>query len=174
MPETESVTILADLQEIKRARKSETNTYSLTSGPRSPTKIEYSGQRLSLYLLVDVYKRRGHRSWGLWIGFWPSISESTTEGPVKLDGTWGVWKDWTIKRKCFCRGGRRRKVNKAVAIFVPIWVSQIIWRALSWYLPTNHRYINRLASPEPKWANEILIKPRVESTHPTDDLISSY
>lgn len=42
-----SVMILADLHDGKRLWKSETKTYSLTSGPRSPTKMEYSGVRSS-------------------------------------------------------------------------------------------------------------------------------
>lgn len=40
--------ILADLQDGNRLWKRETRTYSLTSGPRSPTKILYSGPRSSL------------------------------------------------------------------------------------------------------------------------------
>ena len=48
MPDSGSVMILADLQEGNRLWKSETRTYSLTSGPRSPTKMLYSGPRSSL------------------------------------------------------------------------------------------------------------------------------
>ena len=40
--------ILADLQDGKRDWKRDTRTYSFTSGPRSPTKMEYSGPRSSL------------------------------------------------------------------------------------------------------------------------------
>jgi hypothetical protein len=43
-----SVMILADLQEGKRDWKRDTRTNSFTSGPRSPTKMLYSGPRLSL------------------------------------------------------------------------------------------------------------------------------
>jgi len=39
--------ILADLHDGKRLWKRETRTYSFTSGPRSPTKMEYSGPRSS-------------------------------------------------------------------------------------------------------------------------------
>ena len=42
-----SVMILADLHEGKRLWNKETRTYSLTSGPRSPTKMENSGPRSS-------------------------------------------------------------------------------------------------------------------------------
>lgn len=47
-PDMASVMIFALLQLAKRLWKSETRTYSLTSGPRSPTKIENSGPRSSL------------------------------------------------------------------------------------------------------------------------------
>lgn len=39
--------ILADLHEGNLAWKREWSTYSFTSGPKSPTKIEYSGPRSS-------------------------------------------------------------------------------------------------------------------------------
>ena len=39
--------IFADLQDGNLFWNSETNTYSFTSGPRSPTKMEYSGPRSS-------------------------------------------------------------------------------------------------------------------------------
>ena len=45
---TASVMIFADLHDGKRAWKRETRTNSLTSGPRSPTKMENSGPRSSL------------------------------------------------------------------------------------------------------------------------------
>jgi len=45
--------ILADLQDGNRLWNIETKTYSLTSGPRSPTKIENSGPRSSRLTLVS-------------------------------------------------------------------------------------------------------------------------
>lgn len=51
-----SVMILADLQVGKRFWNRETRTYSLTSGPRSPTKIEYSGPRSSRLHSVSITK----------------------------------------------------------------------------------------------------------------------
>src|ERR1700734_3836263 len=56
MPEMGSVIILADLQDGKRLWKRETRTNSLTSGPRSPTKMEYSGPRSSRLERVSGYK----------------------------------------------------------------------------------------------------------------------
>jgi hypothetical protein len=47
-------------------------------------------------------------------GFWPSISESTTGCPIKLERSGCIGDHWTIKRKSLCGGGRRSKVDEAV------------------------------------------------------------
>ena len=100
--------IFADLQDGKRLWKSETRTYSLTSGPRSPTKIEYSGERSSL---VARQKNSGKME----VLCLPSISQSASTGPVELELTLRVWHRLTIELQRLGRSLRRRKINEAVA-----------------------------------------------------------
>lgn len=80
--------ILADLQDGKRDWKSETSTNSLTSGPRSPTKMLYSGPRSSLRLIVSfpAFARscEGEKA------NIPTINQTATASPVELEHARGV------------------------------------------------------------------------------------
>ena len=73
MPLIGSVMILADLQEGNRFWNNETRTYSLTSGPRSPTKMECSGPRSSRLDILSFFNDQ--------VGWWDTHVRSARPPP---------------------------------------------------------------------------------------------
>src|SRR5688572_33080946 len=105
-----SVMILADLHDGKRAWNRETSTYSLTSGPRSPTKMLYSGPRSSLSCM-SVYHNNCRDS----ITNVPTIHKTTARCPVKLELARRVGHRSSVERESLVSSLRSSKFDEAVA-----------------------------------------------------------
>lgn len=86
--------ILALLHEGKRDWNSDTKTNSLTSGPRSPTKMLYSGPRSSLKGVSQqaAPESTDHDAWE----HLPTINKTTARRPVELEDLVGVGNRGTI------------------------------------------------------------------------------
>lgn len=101
--------ILADLHDGKRFWKRETRTYSLTSGPRSPTKIECSGPRSSRLECVS------HTRLHIQPRSLPSISQATARCPVQLEWPVGVGYDGAVESQGLGGSLSALKIDEAVA-----------------------------------------------------------
>jgi hypothetical protein len=104
--------ILADLQDAYLFWKSDMRTNSVTSGPRSPTKMENSGPRSSR-LLLGVLAQFMVRSLGYLSS--PAIGKTATRGPVQLEGAVGVGDQGAtqLERLLSCSGSI--EINEAVS-----------------------------------------------------------
>ena len=110
--------IFADLHEGKRPWKSETRTNSLTSGPRSPTKIENSGPRSSLrQTLEETVQTQYTKSTKInnTLENLPTIDKSATRSPVELEGTARVGNLGTVEGKSLLRSLRGAELDEAIA-----------------------------------------------------------
>ena len=107
--------IFADLHEAKRLWKSETRTNSLTSGPRSPTKIEYSGPRSSRLIYHEFSHHKSLAREQVQTVYIPSIGEPSTGGPVQLKRSASVGNHLAIQAECLGRGFRGGKIDEAIS-----------------------------------------------------------
>lgn len=103
----------------------------------------------------------------------PAISKAAASRPVKLEGASGVGHGSAIQRQSLCRSGGGGEVDEAVSRIAPTSHIRLVIKfdvVQSQYLPRelvpNHLDIDLLTHLEPEVANEVLIDPGFELTHP--------
>lgn len=107
--------ILADLHDGKRDWNKETRTNSLTSGPRSPTKMEYSGPRSSLRCRLAKPRYIAELFISCEGAVLPSVSEPTARGPVKLEWSVAIRDLATIQLESLGGSLRGLEINEAIS-----------------------------------------------------------
>ena len=150
MPEIGSVMILADLQDGYLFWKRETRTYSLTSGPRSPTKMECSGPR----------------------SFWLRSARPPPDAQLSLNGRFelGIMEPFRVSALA-AAAGLLKSIKQYPALLLSISTHWLESRRpeiadLPRKFVADHLDVNLLTHVVPDRAHEVLVDPRLELTHP--------
>lgn len=110
-------------------------------------------------VLVDLWAEIANEDGVLWATvLTAAVCETTTGSPVQLEGAVRVRNDGTVELKGLSRGLGAFEIDEAVAGVGP---RELI---------TDHLHANLVAHTEPDRANEVLINPWLELTHPQSSL----
>ena len=110
----------------------------------------------------------------------PAVSKTTTGGPVELENAVGVGHGGTVQRESLSSGGRGSEVHKAVASIAPTtnirtlgiieWGMESGRRGETMVVPrelvTDHLNVDLFTHLEPQVADEVLVNPGLELSHP--------
>lgn len=150
---------------------------SLTSGARSPTKIEYSGPRSSrLFAYCESVKLGVYtRSNPGWDGLYLRSASPPPEAQFSLKGRLEFGIGWPLRCNAFAAASELVKSTKQYPALL-LWDSGISHSSRTWEnlrgccspgkFVTDHLHINLLTHIVPDTANEVLVYPWLKLSHP--------